>query len=416
MQDTVISVEQISKEYRLGTIGTGSLRQDLQVFWQKNILRKDPAFFRTAHAKDHIWALDNVSFDVKRGEAVGIIGANGSGKSTLLKIISRIVQPTSGLVKGRGKISSILEVGTGFHYELSGRENIYMSGYTLGMQKLEIQEKFDEIVEFSGIEKFLDTPVKRYSSGMYVRLAFAVAAHLEPDILIVDEVLAVGDADFQKKCMGKMQASSTADGRTILFVSHNLQAVENLCSKAIWLSKGKIADMGNTGSVVRSYLASTKTDLTGSVWEDPETAPGNERIRMKKIIARAAGDEPFITVKTPVVIEAEMYSFVDEGDLNVNIELLSPSGERIFNIGCHSIKAEKAILGLQVTIPANLLNNTSYGISLTVVKNYAEVLHEFYNCLSFEVEDIREGMYYYGVWPGLIRPSIDALFYVKDSF
>jgi lipopolysaccharide transport system ATP-binding protein len=416
MQDKVISVENISKEYRLGTIGTGSLRQDLQVFWKKNIMQKDPAFFRDTHAANYLWALSDVSFEVQQGEAVGIIGANGSGKSTLLKIISRIVQPTSGKVRGKGKISSILEVGTGFHYELSGKENIYMSGYTLGMQKQEIRKKFDEIVEFSGIEKFLDTPVKRYSSGMYVRLAFAVAAHLEPDILIVDEVLAVGDADFQKKFMGKMQASSATGGRTILFVSHNLQAVENLCNKAIWLNKGKIADMGNTGAVIRTYLASTKTDLTGLHWEDPETAPGNERIRMKKITAKAAGEEPFISVKTPVLIEAEMYSFVNDGDINVNIELLSPSGESIFNIGSHSIRAEKGILALQVTIPANLLNNTSYGISLTVVKNYAEVLHEFYNCLSFEVEDLREGMYYYGVWPGLIRPSIDALFYVKDSF
>ncbi len=407
MQDTVITIEHISKQYRLGTIGTGSLRQDLRRLWKKEI---------EYESKDHIWALDDISFDVKMGDALGIIGSNGSGKSTLLKIISRIVQPTRGKVRGRGKISSILEVGTGFHYELSGRENIYMSGYTLGMQKEEIEKKFDEIVAFSGIEKFLDTPVKRYSSGMYVRLAFAVAAHLEPDILIVDEVLAVGDADFQKKCMGKMQASSNSDGRTILFVSHNLQAVENLCNRAIWLHKGKIADMGQTGAVVRSYLASTKTDLTGTHWDNPEEAPGNEWIRMKKISARAADSEPFITVKTPVLIEAELYSFVTDGELNVNIELLSPSGEPIFNIGCHSIKAEKAVLALQVKIPADLLNNTSYGISLTVVKNYSQRLHEFYNCLSFEVEDVREGMYYYGVWPGLIRPAIDAEFYVKDIF
>lgn len=407
MQETVISIENVSKQYRLGTLGTGSLRQDLRRLWKKE----------TEHeSSDHIWALDKVSFDVKMGDALGIIGSNGSGKSTLLKIISRIVQPTAGRVRGRGKISSILEVGTGFHYELSGRENIYMSGYTLGMQKEEITKKFDAIVAFSGIEKFLDTPVKRYSSGMYVRLAFAVAAHLEPDILIVDEVLAVGDADFQKKCMGKMQSTSATEGRTILFVSHNLQAVENLCNRTIWLNKGKVAEMGPTGSVVRSYLASTKTDLTGTHWEDPEQAPGNEMIRMKRISARPASDEPFITVKTPVLIEAELYSFVTEGELNVNIELLSPSGECVFNIGCHNLKAEKAILALRVTIPADLLNNTSYGISLTVVKNNSQALHEFYHCLSFEVEDVREGMYYYGVWPGMIRPSIDALFYVKDIF
>ena len=225
--ETVLEVENLSKLYRLGAIGTGSLRQDLQYWWNKAILRKDNPFFQqqleeAERTNQLIWALRDVSFSLRKGEALGIIGSNGSGKSTLLKIISRIVQPTRGVVRGKGKVSSILEVGTGFHNELSGRENIYNSGYILGMSREEIRAKFDEIVAFSGIEKFIDTPVKRYSSGMYVRLAFAVAAHLEPDILIVDEVLAVGDAEFQKKCMGKMQEVSASNGRTILFVSHNM--------------------------------------------------------------------------------------------------------------------------------------------------------------------------------------------------
>lgn len=411
MGETVISIEQLSKQYRLGAIGTGSLRQDL-----KRLFSGDNRFFSGTEGVDHIWALNDVSFDVQRGDALGIIGSNGSGKSTLLKIISRIVQPTKGRVRGRGRISSILEVGTGFHYELSGRENIFLSGYALGMQKQEIQRKFDQIVDFSGVEQFLDTPVKRYSSGMYVRLAFAVAAHLEPDILIVDEVLAVGDADFQKKCMGKMQASSNTEGRTILFVSHNMQAIENLCNKAVWLNKGRLAEIGETGAVVRSYLASTKTDLTGLEYPDAATAPGNEYVRMKKITAACANGEPFISVRSPVRIDAELYSFVDDGDLNVNIVLLSPSGETIFNIGTHSIKAAKGLLALEVVIPGDLLNNTNYGISLSIVKNFSQPLHEFYNCLNFSVEDVREGMYYYGVWPGLIRPRIDALLYVKHPF
>ena len=216
MKEIVLDVNNLSKKYQLGKIGTGSLKQDLQVWWNKKVAKKRDPFFdvaaESASEGNSIWALQNISFQLHKGDALGIIGSNGSGKSTLLKIISQIIEPTAGFVKGKGKISSILEVGTGFHHELTGRENIYISGYTLGMSKAEINRKFDDIVAFSGIEKFIDTPVKRYSSGMYVRLAFAVAAHLEPDILIVDEVLAVGDADFQKRCMGKMQDVSTTKG------------------------------------------------------------------------------------------------------------------------------------------------------------------------------------------------------------
>jgi len=251
MAETVLSVEDISKHYKIGTIGAGSLRRDLQEWLDKKMGRH-----HVFNPNRELQALDRIWFQVKRGEAIGIIGSNGSGKSTLLKIISRIIQPSSGRIRGKGKISSMLEVGTGFHQELSGRENIYISGYTLGMSKYEIEQKFDEIVAFSGVERFLDTPVKRYSSGMYVRLAFAVSAHLEPDILIVDEVLAVGDDEFQNKCLGKMEASSNIDGRTILFVSHSMEAIEHLCSRVIWLEQGRLIQDGEAKLVIQSYIDS----------------------------------------------------------------------------------------------------------------------------------------------------------------
>ena len=419
MSDIVIEVQNISKLYNIGTIGSGSLKRDIYNWWHKSTLKKND--FLTVDAGDHpvhsqeLWALKDVSFDLKEGEALGIIGSNGSGKSTLLKIISRIVQPTKGLVRGKGKISSILEVGTGFHNELTGRENIYISGYTLGMNKAEIQRKFDEIVAFSGVEKFLDTPIKRYSSGMYVRLAFAVAAHLEPDILIVDEVLAVGDADFQRKCMGKMQDISSKNGRTILFVSHNMQAVTNLCNNAIWLQHGVIKGQGPAGDVVESYISSLKPDIIESVWNAEDNSPGNDQIRMKSYQIKAVSEksDAYITVRTPIQMDFEFYCYIDDCNLNVNVKLYALTGECIFNLGCKTIKAQKAVLALQSIIPGNLLNNTSYYVSLTVVKNNSYPIYDFDHFVTFEVEDVREEMSYFGTWPGLIRPHIDGNFYVK---
>lgn len=421
MSDLAIEVKELSKVYRLGSIGTGSLKEDFQHWWQKSVLKKEHSFFKLEEEaarmeKKYLWALQDISFDVKIGEAVGIIGANGSGKSTLLKIISRIVQPTKGSVRGRGKISSILEVGTGFHQDLTGRENIFTSGYTLGMNKQEIRNKFDEIVSFSGIEKFLDTPVKRYSSGMYVRLAFAVAAHLEPDILIVDEVLAVGDADFQKKCMGKMQQVSNKEGRTILFVSHNLQAIANLCTQAIWLNKGIIEKTGQAAAVVKTYIGSTKKDKPEQAWETPDSAPGNDMVKLKSARIQPQSDEAdaFITVKTPIQLDFEFWCYVTNMNLNVNVKLLTSTGECVFNLGTVSIQAQKAVVALTTIIPANLLNNATYSISLTVVKNNATPIYEFANCITFDVEDLREGIPYFGKWQGIIRPQIDSYLYVKD--
>ena len=267
MTNTVISVEHLSKQYDLGVVGTGTIARDFERWWAKVRGAPDPY---TIVGKDgahqaysgSILALDDVSFQVQHGEALGIIGRNGAGKSTLLKILSRITAPTSGSVKIKGRIGSLLEVGTGFHAELTGRENVYLNGAIYGMKKEEVARKFDEIVAFSGVERYIDTPVKRYSSGMYVRLGFAVAAHLDPDILIVDEVLAVGDADFQKKCLGKM-GDVAGEGRTVLFVSHNMTTLQRLCPLAVWFKNGQIEKTGTSDEVIQEYLNSGMAVGTG---------------------------------------------------------------------------------------------------------------------------------------------------------
>jgi lipopolysaccharide transport system ATP-binding protein len=260
---TVIKVENLSKEYQLGVIGHGTLYRDLQSYWARLRGKEDPnskVHDKTRVHGDRFWALQDISFEIEAGDRVGIIGRNGAGKSTLLKILSRVTTPSKGNVKIKGRIASLLEVGTGFHPELTGRENIYLNGAILGMSKSEVKSKFDEIVDFSGVEDFIDTPVKRYSSGMYVRLAFAVAAHLDPEILIVDEVLAVGDMAFQKKCLGKMEDVSKNQGRTVLFVSHNIPAIVSLCNISILLSNGSLEDQGMTLPIVQKYRNSHKPD------------------------------------------------------------------------------------------------------------------------------------------------------------
>ncbi len=257
----VIKVENLSKAYQLGNFGTGTISRDLERFLARIRGKEDP-FLKigetndrtTRGAGDIVWSLKDVNFDIERGDATGIIGRNGAGKSTLLKILSRVTSPTTGSIKVKGRIASLLEVGTGFHPELTGRENIYLNGTILGMRRAEIKRKFDEIVDFSGVERYIDTPVKRYSSGMYVRLAFAVAAHLESEILIVDEVLAVGDAEFQKKCLSKMGDVSKGEGRTVLFVSHNMSAIQKLCNKSMLLSNGTLQAQGNTDDIITQYL------------------------------------------------------------------------------------------------------------------------------------------------------------------
>ena len=264
-----IQVEDLSKAYQLGQIGTGTISRDLERFWATKIRGKEDPFLKIGQTNDRtvkgesdvVWSLKDINFEIEQGDAVGIIGRNGAGKSTLLKLLSRVTAPTTGNIKVKGRIASLLEVGTGFHPELTGRENIYLNGAILGMRKSEITRKFDEIVDFSGVERYIDTPVKRYSSGMYVRLAFAVAAHLESEILIVDEVLAVGDAEFQKKCLGKMGEVSKGEGRTILFVSHNMASVKALCNSGILLQDGQMKNLGTAEAVVRNYLGGDSDNL-----------------------------------------------------------------------------------------------------------------------------------------------------------
>lgn len=262
---TAIEFNNISKQYRLGLVSSGTIRDDLKRWWTMSVRHKEDPFLKIGETNDrsskgmsdYVWALKDIDFKVEQGDVVGIIGKNGAGKSTLLKILSKITAPTTGTIKAKGRIGSLLEVGTGFHPEMTGRENIYLNGAILGMSKQEIDRKLDEIVDFSGCERYIDTPVKRYSSGMMVRLGFAVAAHLDPEILVVDEVLAVGDAEFQKKAIGKMKDVSRGEGRTVLFVSHNMTAVRNLCQTGVWLENGKIKDMGGVDGIVARYLSDT---------------------------------------------------------------------------------------------------------------------------------------------------------------
>lgn len=327
MSDIAIRVENLSKRYLLGHqnnsgAGEATLRDNL-VGAARGLLRRTQDMARggalvAGDTVEEFWALKDVSFEVKRGEVVGIIGRNGAGKSTLLKILSRITEPTNGRITLNGRVSSLLEVGTGFHPELSGRENIFLNGAILGMSRREIQAKFDEIVDFAEVEKFLDTPVKRYSSGMYVRLAFAVAAHLEPEILIVDEVLAVGDVQFQKKCLGKMQ-SVAGEGRTVLFVSHNMAAVEQLTQKAVMLSSGKLVMHGPTTAVVQTYMdvAGAGTQTIFDVAKTPRKFPGNGKARIEQL----RFDRP-----TPVFQPSEAFDFIatirsDEDAVGVRISM-----------------------------------------------------------------------------------------------
>ncbi|MFT2009539.1 ABC transporter ATP-binding protein [Pontibacter sp. 13R65] len=413
MADTIITVEELSKLYKLGTIGTGSLRQDIQRWWNSSVLKKQDPFFSLdgndkTESSQYLWALRDVNFEVKRGEALGIIGSNGSGKSTLLKIISRIVRPTHGTVRGNGKVSSLLEVGTGFHQELTGRENIFISGYILGMTRQEIRSKFDEIVAFSGIEQFIDTPVKRYSSGMYVRLAFAVAAHLEPDILIVDEVLAVGDADFQKKCLGKMREVSQSEGRTVLFVSHSMQAVNNLCDTALWLNKGRMQAIGPVHNVVNKYITQVQQNKLKQEWESPQTAPGNDIIRFKKLelVPQLEFPNAPLDIRVPMKVKFQFWNMQDDLSISANILLFSYGGDCIFDVPSPAVLCQKGLVEGECEIPGNFLNDGAYYISLYVVKDTTTELYAFEECLSFELEDFRGDIKWYGKWWGAVRPKL----------
>jgi lipopolysaccharide transport system ATP-binding protein len=396
--DIAICVRDVTKIFKFGRRKDGSLKGSIQSF-----------FLGTLKNSEHFHALRNVSFELKKGEVLGIIGKNGAGKSTLLKILSQITKPSSGRIEINGRVASLLEVGTGFHPELTGRENIYLNGTILGMSRKEVKEKFDEIVAFSGVEKFIDTPVKHYSSGMYVRLAFAVAAHLEPEILIIDEVLAVGDAEFQKKCLGKMKEVA-GHGRTVIFVSHNMEAVKSLCDRAIFLEHGDLVKEGHPVEIIEYYLQKQSGSLHHQEFTYEE-APGNEFVRLRsvKLIPKRADGKNIITVKSPLEIKMEYWNEKDGVATNLSLHLYAATGECVFNI-ITQLPVPVLNKGLHTAsclIPAELLNTGVFFLSVMVVKDTSIPLFNFEDILRFEIEEERENTNWHGKFPGFVRPNID---------
>ena len=363
----------------------------------------------TSAPADVIWALRDISFEVKLGEAIGIIGRNGAGKSTLLRILSRITEPTRGRAHVFGRVGSLLEVGTGFHPDLTGRENIYLNGTILGMKKREIDRKFDEIVDFSGVEKFIDTPVKRYSSGMRIRLGFSVAAHLEPEILVIDEVLAVGDAEFQRKCLGKMQDVASV-GRTVLFVSHNMVAVQSLCSRGLLLDQGRIVKDAPAAEVISSYLQASNPARETVEWSDPSVAPGNEVLRIKRVAVtpRDCGEvTAAIEMDTPIQLAVDYWVLVGGRNLHLTFHLLNDQGIVVLTSGFRSANHDSGEYAASCGIPGNLLNSGGYSFKLLVVENGNNVIHTIDNIVHFEVVDVghRAGSWM-GREPGVVQPPL----------
>jgi lipopolysaccharide transport system ATP-binding protein len=412
---TAITVEGISKQYRIGELHSayGTLRDSLAAT-ARRLVRRD----HRPHYEE-IWALRDVSFEVAQGDVLGVIGRNGAGKSTLLRVLTRITTPTEGRATIRGRVGSLLEVGTGFHPELTGRENVFLNGSVLGMKRREIVRKFPEIVEFAGVEQFIDTPVKRYSSGMSVRLAFAVAAHLEPEILLVDEVLAVGDAEFQKRCLGRMGELSES-GRTVLFVSHNMQAVSQLCDRAILLHQGRIVLEGASGDVVAHYLQSVGGTGSTRVWPDLETAPGDDLVRLRSVRVVDEDGEAIhaADVRQPVGIEITFVVLRSGEPLLPKIKVYNARGDVAFNAMDTSARwQEPSPPGEYVAtawIPGNLLNEGLTSIDAGVCSLDAPKLRPHAGCndaVSFHVQDPGEGDsargLFSGQWQGVVRPLLE---------
>ncbi|MDX2256973.1 MAG: ABC transporter ATP-binding protein [Pseudanabaenaceae cyanobacterium bins.39] len=415
MSDSAIHVEGLSKKYVIGhehqerykslrDVITNRL-QSLHQIWKPK--ENDPSF-------EEFWALKDVCFDIKQGDRVGIIGRNGAGKSTLLKILSRITEPTAGKISIKGRVSSLLEVGTGFHPELTGRENIFLNGAVLGMDQIEIKKKFDEIVAFAEVEKFLDTPVKRYSSGMYVRLAFAVAAHLEPEILIVDEVLAVGDAQFQKKCLGKMKDVS-GEGRTVLFVSHSMPTITSLCSDVILLEKGKVVKTGNASEVIMHYYSTSGGTVSPAfVNYEGDRFVGDEYVQMLsgcvknsqgEITPEISIDEDARVILRYRILKDCHYRFVP------NFHFYTADGTCAFVTGLEKVSVlASGEYTAECNLPCNFLNEGAYFVGLAISSFESGVKVHFFeqNILSFNIKDDLSGRNhdYVGIIPGVVRPQL----------
>ena len=394
-KDIILKATNISKQYRLGLVGTGTLSHDLNRWWNRIRGKQDPYLKvgesndrSTQGASEYVWALQDINFEVKRGEVLGIIGKNGAGKSTLLKILSKVTGPTTGDIKTKGRIASLLEVGTGFHGEMTGRENIFLNGAILGMTKKEITAKIDEIIEFSGCQRYIDTPVKRYSSGMTVRLAFAVAAFLEPEILVIDEVLAVGDAEFQKKAIGKMQDISRGEGRTVLFVSHNMAAVKSLCTRALVLKNGKKEFEGGVEEAVEFYLDGTVTDSKVTVFNDRK---GNGKLQIKEVFTHGKNIKvkPQIGESFKMVFNLNNPNEAKLIDVQMDLRIDDNLGQRIAWLSTSLVdfgKDDEVVNKLVFSMDKLNLNKGVYYVTtyITVKKEIADWIQ---NAFSFEVED-----------------------------
>ena len=416
MTDMAARVENLSKRYQ---IGRAQRRHDTLRDALVASARDLAAGLRNPGSKtadqDVVWALQDVSLEVRRGQVVGIIGRNGAGKTTLLKILSRITEPTEGRAVLHGRVGSLLEVGTGFHPELTGRENIYLSGAILGMHRVEIEHKFDEIVAFAEIDRFMDTPVKRYSSGMYVRLAFAVAAHLEPEILLVDEVLAVGDAQFQKKCLGKM-GDVAKEGRTVLFVSHNMVAVQTLCQRAFWLHDGRLKAQGAVGDIVTAYLRAGLGERGAGerVWPDIAAAPGNDTVRLRRISVHPEGGQPgdAVTMQTPLCVQVDYWNLLPGEHLHATLHLYNDQGIIAFTTSdeldpvLHVAPPAGLFRGV-CHIPGDLLNSGFHHLNLLLVRDDMSATFKLEDAVGFEVLDNKERDFaWFGKEPGVLSPRL----------
>ena len=419
----VVEVENLSKLYRLGAIGATSLRESLEKLLGRKRNGALPATKEPQVADDRVgpepgtfWALRDVSFSVNAGEVIGIVGRNGAGKSTLLKILSRITEPTSGRAILRGRVVSLLEVGTGFHPELTGRENIFLNGAILGMRRAEIAKKFEEIVEFAEVGKFIDTPVKRYSSGMFVRLAFAVAAHLDPEILLIDEVLAVGDAGFQKKCLGKMGEVASQHGRTVFFVSHNMGAVRSLCEQAILIDGGRLVMSGKPGEVISHYLSASMpkdSEIEGQIWwNGSKDAPKTDDLALRgiRLLNPEGVPQSSFEADKPITIEIHYSVLQRMRGARFSITLLTQEGEVAFSATDHLFQDESQNPGTYKTtcfIPGGLLNRRNY-----VVNVQCDIPGERYvlpgtEYLSFNVGGVgNQSSHFPEPWPGVVCPKI----------
>lgn len=405
MSRPAIEANRLCKQYHLGLRGRQAFLQRLARRWRRN---SKPA------ADQAFWALRDVSFEVPQGQVLGIIGHNGSGKSTLLKILSRTTEPTSGSAVLRGRVGSLLEVGSGFHPDLTGRENIFLNGAILGMRVHEIRKCLDSIVEFAKVERFLDTPVKRYSSGMYMRLAFAVAAHLESEILIVDEVLAVGDAAFQQKCLDRMREVSTS-GRTVLFVSHNMLAVEALCAHAMRLDAGRLISFGTAREVVHEYLGQLSSAPAARVWDDPQSAPGTDAGRIHRIFARPQGGEvgQAITISTPIELGFEFWNFSPGAVLTLSVLVYDEKGTVVFNThpeadsGWTGVPMPAGLYRSTCQIPARLLNDGVYRLQVHLVQDRTTSIFHLDSPVSFVVaDDASQRTSWFGKYAGVVRPAL----------